>query len=122
METLNLKYGRFVLWAGCGGFLVGRFLRFLSIYYPLAWVLGISGCLIMMFWVWQDIAKNGIRTVRMMVPGILAAAGWGPFVFIGLVLWCLAQNHQRGDLWGWGLVWIVVGVAATIGSYLLALS
>ena len=72
---------------------------------------------IMMFWVWNDIAKNGIRTARMMVPGVFACGGLGIFLFIGLVQWRLAQKHERDDLWNWGLLWIAVGVVHKIYSF-----
>ena len=122
METLNLKYGRFVLGACVGGFLITAFLNAAARHGSISaafWVVWFVIGAITMFWVWKDIAKNGIRTAQMMVPGIFVCGSLGMALFIGLVQLCLTQNHGRDDLRNWAHLWVAVGVVANAISFLV---
>ena len=118
-HSMNLKYGRFVLWCCVGSFFVALFiqstLRALRVTgspideWMIYALLALAGAALA-FVVWNDIAKNGIRTARMIVPGILCAGALSIPIFVGLVQLCLAKNHGRRDLKTWGSIWIVLGL------------
>ena len=119
-KTLNLKYGRLGLGVGIGYILLNRFVlsKADDIGFTMWWLVLVlmGGGVVMMFWVWKDIAKNGIRLARMIVPGILASVGLGFFVVLGLVQWCLAKHHGRDELRNWSYLWVAVGVLHIIYS------
>ena len=151
METpvapVNVKYSLLVLGAALGGWAIQFFYLFfitfmgrladdgvgfalpVIVFATFLWVCYYVFGVLMMVRVWRDIAEHGIRTARMMLPGIIACSTVGVLIFVGLVLWCLTEHHKPADLnrfrrvlWTWGgTLFVLLGLLYNIGGAALAI-